>query len=419
MKKFFLVLILIQFGITALAQQKYIRCGSSEYMKQKVAKDPGYAVRMQQIELQMQDWIATHPKIDEKAIAITIPVVVHVVWNTNEQNISDAQVESQIDVLNEDYNRLNADASLTPSCFDSVAGRMPLYFCLVSRDPIGNWTNGITRTHTNATSFSSNIDDVKFDSTGGCNVWNPDYYLNIWVCNMGGGLLGLTQFPGGPPETDGPVVLYNAFGRVGNLIPVYNLGRTATHEVGHWMNLIHPWGDDGGACTGTDYVYDTPNEANACFSCPSGVLTDNCSGLPCGVMYQDYLDYTEDACMNMFTKGQVLRMMAALNGPRSLILSSNGCTAQTGIYAAYNLRNLNIFPNPANTQLTIEIETGKPVDINYSICNALGSVIYENNAGITKNGKYTINTESIPSGIYFLRIKEGEESFNRKVIIIH
>jgi hypothetical protein len=418
MKKIFLVLILVQFVITAFGQQ-YIRCGSSEYMKQKIAKDPSYAIRMQQIEKQMQDWIANHPRFDEK-YTITIPVVVHVVWNTSDQNISDAQVQSQIDVLNEDYNRLNADASLTPPCFDSVAGRMPLHFCLASRDPNGNYTNGITRTQTNVIQFSdAGIDNVKFDSTGGCSVWNPDYYLNIWVCNLGGGLLGLTQFPGGPPATDGPVVLYNAFGRVGNLISVYNLGRTATHEVGHWMNLIHPWGDDGGACTGTDYCGDTPNEGNACFNCPSGVLTDNCTGLPCGIMYQNFLDYTEDACMNMFTKDQVLRMMAALNGPRSLILSSNGCTAPTGIYAAANLRNLNIFPNPANTQLTIEIEMEKPVDINYSICNVLGSLVYENNEGITKNGKYTINTENIPSGIYFIQIKEGEESFNRKVIIIH
>jgi hypothetical protein len=418
MKKLLLIAALFFFGFSAFAQQKYIRCGSTEYMKQQIAKDPAYAIRMQQIEQQMEDWIATHPKSDEKS-TIIIPVVVHVVWNTTEQNISDAQIQSQIDVLNEDYNRTNADASLTPPCFDSVAGRAHIYFCLASRDPVGNWTNGITRTQTNVTSFSSNIDDVKFDSTGGINIWNPDYYLNLWVCNIGGGYLGETQFPGGPAATDGPVIQYNAFGRVGTLIPVYNLGRSATHEIGHYFNLVHIWGDDGGACTGTDYCGDTPNQANATFNCPNGVVTDNCSGLPCGIMYQNYMDYTEDACMNMFSKDQVLRMMAALNGPRSLLLSSNGCSAPSGIYNISNLRDLNIFPNPANTQLTIDVETGKPSTISYTIYDVLGSAIYQNSSSVSRIGKFIINTETVPSGIYFLQIKEGEESVNRKVIIIH
>ena len=236
---------------------------------------------------------------------------------------------------------------------------------------------------------------------------------------MTGGLLGLTQFPGGPPATDGPVVLFNAFGRVGNLIQTYNLGRTATHECGHWLNLIHPWGDDGGACTGTDYCADTPNEANANFDCPTGVKTDACSGLPCGIMYQNYMDYTEDACMNIFTKDQVQRMMAALNGPRSLLLNSNGCNAPTGIPGAANLRNLNIFPNPANTQLTLEIEMGKAAVATYTIYDVLGSMIYQNNTNVIQSGKFVINTGPIPAGIYFLQIKEGQESVNRKVIIIH
>lgn len=417
MKKLLLITALFFFGFSAFSQQKYIRCGSTEYMKQQIAKDPAYAIRMQQIEQQMEDWIAAHPQNDEKSI-INIPVVVHVVWHTSDQNISDAQVQSQIDVLNEDYNHTNADASLTPPCFDSVAGRAHFNFCLASRDAVGNYTNGITRTNTSVTSFS-NIDDVKFDSTGGINIWNPDYYLNIWVCNLGGGLLGETQFPGGPWQTDGPVILYSAFGRIGNLISVYNLGRTATHEVGHYFNLVHIWGDDGGSCSGTDYCGDTPNQANATFNCPSGVVTDNCSGAPCGIMYQNYMDYTEDACMNLFTKDQVLRMMAALNGPRSLLLSSSGCSAPSGIYSISNLRNLSIFPNPANTQLTIEIEIGKPSTINYTLNNALGSMIYQNYSDVSKTGEIIINTETIPSGIYFLQIKEGEESVNRKVIIMH
>jgi len=417
MKKFILIAILFLFGINTFAQQ-YIRCGSAEYLKQQIAKDPNRAIRLKQIEQQMQTWIAAHPRLDEK-FTITIPVVVHVVWNTSDQNISDAQVQSQIDVLNEDYNRNNADKSLTPPCFDSVAGRAPFTFCLASRDPVGNWTNGITRTFTTVTQFSdASIDNVKYDSTGGCSVWNPDYYLNIWVCNLGGGLLGLTQFPGGPPATDGPVILYSAFGRVGNLISVYNLGRTATHEVGHWLNLIHPWGDQC-CCNGNDYCADTPPEGNATFNCPSGVVTDNCSGLPCGIMYQDFMDYTEDACMNMFTKDQVLRMMAALNGPRSLILSSNGCTAPTGISGISNLRNLNIFPNPANTQLTLEIEMSSPATATYSLYNVLGSMIYQCNTGLIQSGKFIINTETMPAGIYYLQIKEGEESLNRKVIVIH
>jgi hypothetical protein len=204
---------------------------------------------------------------------------VHVLYSNSEQNITDDQIKSQIEVLNEDYRRLNADKTNTPSAFSNVAADVNIDFFLACVDPIGNSTNGITRTQTNVNPFSrvrntEGTDEIatkiKYTSLGGCDAWPRDRYLNIWVCNLASPLLGYTQFPGiGTAATDGVVIKYNAFGRRGKLDATYNKGRTTTHEIGHWLNLVHIWGDDDNGngictsseCTGSDNVDDTPNQA--------------------------------------------------------------------------------------------------------------------------------------------------------------
>ena len=196
---------------------------------------------------------------------ITIPVVVHVLYNNAIQNISDAQVNSQIDVLNEDFRKLNLDISNLPNVFSALAADCQIQFCLAKRDPNGNATNGIVRKSTTITSFSSN-DNIKRSANGGSDPWNTSQYLNIWSGNLGGGLLGYAQFPGGAAATDGVVLLYNTVGRVGTLMAPYNKGRTATHEVGHWLNLRHIWGD---ANCGSDLVNDTPTQQTSNFGCPT------------------------------------------------------------------------------------------------------------------------------------------------------
>jgi hypothetical protein len=248
-----------------------------------------------------------------------IPVVVHVVWKTAAQNISDAQIHSQIDVLNKDYRKTNPDIANLPAAFQPLATDARIEFELATTDPNGAATNGITRTQTTADSF---IDDnkVKSAATGGVDAWNTAKYLNLWVCELGNSLLGYAQFPGGPAATDGVVILNSAFGTVGTAAAFapYNLGRTASHEIGHWLNLRHIWGDDGNGCNGDDLVADTPNAAGPNFGKPTFPHV-TCNNGPNGDLFQNYMDYTDDAAMFMFTAGQVARMQACLDGDRASI----------------------------------------------------------------------------------------------------
>ncbi|HEY4214168.1 MAG TPA: zinc metalloprotease [Steroidobacteraceae bacterium] len=246
-----------------------------------------------------------------------IPVVVHVVYNTAVQNISDAQIHSQITVLNQDYRKTNPDVSKAPAVFAPLAGDSRVEFQLATTDPSGKATTGITRTHTNSASFADD-DKVKSAATGGVDAWPAGSYLNIWVCQLGGGLLGYAQFPGGPAATDGVVILHSGFGTTGTAAAPFNLGRSATHEIGHWLNLRHIWGDDGGGCNGDDFIADTPNCADHNFGKPAFPHV-TCNNGPNGDMFMNYMDYTDDDSMFMFTNGQILRMQACLDGDRSSI----------------------------------------------------------------------------------------------------
>ncbi len=325
MKKIFtctLLVITLLLNVQAQTPPTYTRCATTEYIQQQVQANPEYRKLLDKAEIQSQEWERTHPGGTRPTI--TIPTVVHVVWRVAAENISDAQILSQIDVMNEDYGRTNADASQTPSQWTSISVNTGVQFCLAVRDPNGNATTGIVRRQTTSTSFSTN-DAVKYTSQGGDDAWDRNSYLNVWVCNLGGGLLGYGTFPGGPAAVDGTVMLYSAFGRTGNVVAPYDLGRTATHEIGHWFSLYHIWGDDGGACSGSDQVADTPNQADATTTCPGFPLTDGCTATSPGVMFMNYMDYSYDNCLNMFTNGQKTRIQSTMNGARVSILSSQGC----------------------------------------------------------------------------------------------
>ena len=304
-------------------------CGTVDAYNLNIQKYPEYKTNREIIERQSEEYIRQH-KNDNTNTVVTIPVVVHVVYNTPVQNISDDQVLSQITALNKDYRRLNSDTVNTPSPFKPLGADIQIEYCLARRDPNGNPTLGITRTFTNVVTFGLN-NAVKFTSQGGIDGWDRNRYLNIWVCNLGSSLLGYAEYPGGPASTDGVVILYSAFGTVGIVGPPYHLGRTATHEVGHWLNLIHIWGDDNGSCSGSDQVDDTPNQAGENYGCPQFPRLDACSPSFPGVMSMDYMDYTDDGCMNIFTMGQSARMNAALNTYRAPLHTSNGCQNVSGV----------------------------------------------------------------------------------------
>ena len=261
-------------------------------------------------------------KMGEAAFRVgvtTVPVVVHVVHRTASENISDAQVKSQIKVLNRDFRAKNTDKSKVPAPFKSLVGDAKIEFELAKKDPDGNTTTGITRTKTTKPFFTIN-DDVKSTLTGGIEPWDTKKYLNIWVCTLfgsGGTLLGYAQFPGFPPETDGVVILNTAFGDTGTAQAPFNKGRTATHEVGHYFNLSHIFGESLFAtCGDTDFVADTPNQFDSNDGTPSFPRI-TCGNGPNGDMFMNYMDYVDDAAMFMFSKDQVARMQAALTGPRS------------------------------------------------------------------------------------------------------
>jgi hypothetical protein len=321
MTKFLFSLVTLYCFIVTLQAQNERKCAADEYLQSKLSEDPTLENSMQQIEQFTQRYLDNKSLQRESGSGIiTIPVVVHVLWRTDAENISDEQIQSQIDVLNEDFRKLNADFNQTHPDFIERGADYEIEFCLASKDPNGNPTNGIERKQTIKVSWSTN-DAMKKAGSGGLNAWNADKYLNIWVCNLGGGILGYATFPGGNKALDGVVILTTAFGRVGNVKAPFDQGATTTHEVGHWLNLRHIWGDAQPTC-GNDFVEDTPRANGPNYNCNLNKTSCNNRN-----MVQNYMDYTDDACMTLFTVGQKARSMAlfAPGGFRYALLSSDAC----------------------------------------------------------------------------------------------
>ncbi len=278
-----------------------------------VETQPEYRERRLAAEEQTRESIDSGEALRVARRMIRIPVVVHVVHRAAEENISDAQIKSQIAVLNRDFRAKNPDKSKVPPVWKSLVMDSNIEFALAKKDPKGKQTTGITRTATTAEGFGPD-NTVKARRTGGVNAWPADRYLNVWVCNLTDGLLGYAQFPGGPARTDGVVILYSAFGSQGTVRPPFNKGRTATHEVGHFLGLRHIWGDRND-CSGNDFVTDTP-PARAANTGKPRFPHVTCNNGPSGDMFMNYMDYVDDTAMFMFTAGQVARMNATLAGPR-------------------------------------------------------------------------------------------------------
>lgn len=285
-------------------------CGAMEVHHRLLERDPNFRMKQRELETATAMRMALGARALRKAAApITIPVVVHVVYNTPAENISVAQIKSQIKVLNKDYRAKNTDKSKVPPVWKGLVSDVGIQFTLATKDPKGKHTNGITRAKTIRTSFDTD-DSVKSRATGGISPWPTAKYLNIWVCTLANGILGYAQFPGGPKKTDGVVILNTAFGTTGTAAAPFNLGRTTTHEVGHWLNLRHIWGDTED-CSGSDLVADTPNAAGPNYGQPAFPHI-SCHNGPNGDMFMNYMDYVDDDAMFMFTTQQVARMQTAL-----------------------------------------------------------------------------------------------------------
>ena len=304
---------------TGAEPPKHRTCGAMQQHYHLLETDPNF--RKNQVTLEH----ACQARLRSAAIArvgpYKITVVVHVVHNpaSPAEKISEAQVKSQIAILNRDFRATNPDKSKTPTVFSGLVADPMVEFALATKNPAGHATTGITYTETNETSFSDQGNPVKFKSKGGVNAWNTKKYLNIWVGTLSDGLLGYAQFPGGPVKSDGVVILNTAFGSTGSAAAPFNLGRSATHEIGHYLNLRHIWGDTPD-CSGSDLVADTPNAEDANFGKPTWPNV-SCSNGPNGDMFMNYMDYVDDDSMFMFTPGQVARMHTTLDGPRKSLFS--------------------------------------------------------------------------------------------------
>tara|TARA_B100000886_G_C20417544_1_gene489953 strand:- start:360 stop:2183 length:1824 start_codon:yes stop_codon:yes gene_type:complete len=288
------------------------RCGTMNRLNYEITIDDQLNDKRQRIEKKIKRW-----KNLNFQNSYNIPVVFHIIYENNDENVSLDQIMSQLSVLNEDFNRNNSDANQTSGDFIDVAADCNINFCLAQRTPNNDSSSGITYTQTNITSFSLYDNRIFHDSLGGKDIWDPNKYLNIYVCDLSNAL-GFASFPGTSQSRDAVVINYNNFGTI-NILAPYNKGRTTTHEVGHWLNLLHIWGD--GNC-GNDQVDDTPIQNSANYGCPSHP-SPSCSNE--GDMFQNFMDYTDDGCMNLFTNGQKNRMHATLNSQRSSVTQSQAC----------------------------------------------------------------------------------------------
>lgn len=336
---------------------------------------------------------------------ITIPVVIHVLYNNSTQNISDAQVISQIVSLNKDFRRQNADTINTPAVFKSVAADTRIQFCLAKVDPKGKYTTGIIHKYTTEAKFLAD-DAMKFSSQGGDDAWDASKYLNIWVCNLFGRTLGYGVLPGSPAEKDGIVIQYDVFGTIGNLTAPFNKGRTATHEIGHWLGLNHLWGDK--SC-GDDGIADTPPQEGSNSGCPSFPHMSSCSINPYGDMFMDYMDFTNDACMNMFTKGQAAEMrgLFALEGPRNSFLNSTACdsaNAEGGPLPKDSGKlKITLYPNPFNSVINIASTNDNEVVGHLLKLYDVSGKLYLTQ--IIQSQNTILNVSNLTPGLYILKIE--------------
>lgn len=352
LKGIFILPFLLALTVTASAQKQkavtppvqqssFQRCGTQTVMDELMKKYPSLKKEM---ELNRQRTLQAYEQLSNTLrpnITYTIPVVVHIVMS-NPGTITDAQVQSQLDVLNEDYAGLNADSTRIPAAFKPFYGKSNLRFCLAKRDTKGDASNGIVRVTSSTTSVPGLSDPVKFTCNGGSDAWDPTKYLNIWVCVMPSGFLGYSFFASDPlsavplPER-GFVNSFRSFGRGGTAQAPFNLGRTATHEIGHFFDLNHIWGpnncDGTQNCTDDDGIADTRTQFKCTFGAPpaDSVITDACTTTAPGIMWMNYMDYVDDRAMVMYTPQQYNRMEAILlaNPWMQTLATSNGCTPVT------------------------------------------------------------------------------------------
>ena len=372
-------------------------------------------------EAAIQNWIADHRSPLEARTTVTIPVVVHIVWRLPEQQISEAQVLSQIEVLNQDFRALNEDLSQVPEAdFQDDIADLEIEFCLAQQTPDGEPTSGITYTQTTLPNVGTTIiggeSVIFYSALGGQDAWDPSRYLNIWVGERAFAC-GKGIFPNeATPEEDGVIIRYDCFGTTGTATPPYHLGRTTTHEIGHYLNLLHPWGggNEDLLCIDDDQVEDTPSQAfNYMNQCPVHPQVS------CGSrdMFMNFMNLCDDPCLNMFTAGQKERVWAALNLFRPGLLESNGCQAPPvdAVFENPLSNQIRLLNQPARDQLAIKLEHTSLLPLRIRLFQLNGQLLVEEKW--EHSDLFSLNCAYLNTGIYFLVVENQTYSWGSNVLV--
>ena len=428
--KFYYTLFTALLGISAYSQD-FHRCYTHEAMLEQEEKTPGYLAGVNEAFDR-----AKYANLQDRAEVLTIPVVVHIVFNSDAENLADSVIFNQIATLNADYRRVNADADNLRDTFNTIVGDTFIEFQLATVDPDGNPTTGITRTNTDVTSFFSialsPAEGVKQTAEGGIDAWDPSRYLNIWVCDMSlfetVFLLGYATPPSGLPHwpegstdglADGVVIQYQAFGSNnpnplvagGGAIDVR--GRTATHEVGHYLGLRHIWGD--GDCVEQDGVDDTPNAVDQSGSCALAANTCVDDILDLGDlpdMVENYMDYSPETCQNSFTLGQVAIMRGVLEIQRFDLVNDNPALGLKNNQVTVS--SFDIYPNPAKNQVTLAFDPNGS-NRTVKVYTETGQLVWIENL---QDGASTLMLDLLQKGIYLVELSSDEAIETKRLIVL-
>lgn len=428
MKKALLCLSLT-FHFWVATAQHLNRCGYDLYLSNCASVDPQYMDRRAEIDQQISNFAINSVNRSEEILRI--PVVFHVIYNNDAQNLSDEKIQEQLDILNQDYGRLNADTSNTREEFLPVASSTGIEFYLAQWDPEGNSTTGITHTQTDQATFFNlqfDLNRMKSSSTGGVDAWDVNHYMNIWVCNLAVPILntplvlgfatppnGAPNWPAGSaaeePQYDGVVLHYEVVGENLNAtgaLATVNRGRTATHEVGHYLGLRHIWGDGQGqdGCSVDDGIEDTPNCADAqqqTCDYTANTCTDSPIDFPDQI--ENYMDYSDENCMNMFTQQQANAMRYVVeNFRQDLLLSTPSIN---------NIQPLvSVFPNPVLDQLNFKVKSKDFQMVDYVSITAIDGRVVKN----LPLHNQSVDVSDLNAGIYFLNFSQAGSAFSVRFV---
>lgn len=379
-----------------------------------------------------QDWCT--PAKDEQAsinnfhtikprMVLTIPVVFHIVWKDSIDNISDERIQSQIDVLNTDYRKLNSDLAFVPDLFKHLSADMEIEFCLASVDPNGQSSSGITRLHTDINDIGTlntpNIPSrafIKHANLGGVDSWDNERYLNIWVGKFqeNSGYLGQSSFPWYADKSEDGIRIdpkYVGINCINTTKKKYSYGRTLTHEIGHYLGLYHPWENK---CSPTgDQVDDTPSQSSYYTGCPGLIYDNGCFTFP---MTMNFMQYSDDKCMAMFTEGQKTRVWDIIQNYRSALMTQaincNSLLKDTILSESH----IKIYPNPITSCLTIELGVENQLEVQLELWDITGKLIY--NEKMPSIAIRPLEIGYLPKGIYILKINSRNQSITRKILVI-